>query len=235
MKKNKAFTLAEVLITLAIIGVIAAMTIPSLMTSTRGKEFEVAANKAMSTLSNGMQMRYSMEGQTLKDFVGGRSDKYNGFNEYLFGKQSKDLLPGERPIQPAIAYSSVRFSNENTSTGVYILKDGMILHGYGGDNSHAWVWVDTNGQKGPTRSTIDNLPGGYTVSGLSITMPPDGRFTIECSLFKINEALTNPNDPKANANPDIVMFAVDGDNGTVYPMGQRTRNILATGNATIPQ
>lgn len=32
LKKNVAFTLAEVLITLAIVGIIAAMTIPTLMT-----------------------------------------------------------------------------------------------------------------------------------------------------------------------------------------------------------
>lgn len=235
MEKKLAFTLAEVLVTLAIIGVVAAMTIPTLTTSTRGKEFEVAANKALSTLSSGMEARMAMDNQSLRDFIGDRGDKHNGFNEYVFGRQAKDLLPGETPIPPAISYSSVRFSNSNASTGVYILKDGMILHGYSGSNSHAWVWIDTNGQKGPTRSTIDNLPGGYTVSGFDTNMPPDGTFTIQCSLFNINEASTSPNDNGANAHPDIVIFAVDADDGTVYPMGQRTRNILATGNATIAQ
>ena len=36
--KNRAFTLAEVLITLGIIGVVAAMTIPTLITYTQKKE-----------------------------------------------------------------------------------------------------------------------------------------------------------------------------------------------------
>ena len=37
-----AFTLAEVLITLGIIGVVAAMTMPSLMNSTQGAQYKAA-------------------------------------------------------------------------------------------------------------------------------------------------------------------------------------------------
>lgn len=40
LKKNVAFTLAEVLITLAIVGIIAAMTIPTLMTHLTHKKLE---------------------------------------------------------------------------------------------------------------------------------------------------------------------------------------------------
>ena len=47
-KKRKAFTLAEVLITLGIIGVVAAMTIPTLMNSTDDQQNKVAYKKAMS-------------------------------------------------------------------------------------------------------------------------------------------------------------------------------------------
>ena len=40
--KKRAFTLAEVLITLGIIGVVAAMTIPTLISNYQKKQFEVA-------------------------------------------------------------------------------------------------------------------------------------------------------------------------------------------------
>lgn len=45
-----AFTLAEVLITLGIIGVVAAMTLPSLVNRTRQKELETAFQKQYSVL-----------------------------------------------------------------------------------------------------------------------------------------------------------------------------------------
>lgn len=49
--KLKAFTLAEVLITLAVIGIVASMTIPALMNSTDNKQLEVAWKKAYVSLA----------------------------------------------------------------------------------------------------------------------------------------------------------------------------------------
>ena len=48
--KKCAFTLAEVLITLGIIGVVAAMTLPTLINMTNKKELEVALKKTYSEL-----------------------------------------------------------------------------------------------------------------------------------------------------------------------------------------
>lgn len=51
--QNKfAFTLAEVLITLGIIGVVAAMTIPTLIARVQNKELETAFKKNYSMLQN---------------------------------------------------------------------------------------------------------------------------------------------------------------------------------------
>lgn len=50
LKENNAFTLAEVLITLGIIGLVAAMTIPSLIANTQ-KDEAVSKLKAYSTIS----------------------------------------------------------------------------------------------------------------------------------------------------------------------------------------
>ena len=46
--KNRAFTLAEVLITLGIIGVVAAMTIPSLMENVRNRDLQAQLKKTYS-------------------------------------------------------------------------------------------------------------------------------------------------------------------------------------------
>lgn len=55
LKTSKAFTLAEVLVTLAIIGVVAAMTIPSLISNTQGKQYKVAVKKNFSVINQAIK------------------------------------------------------------------------------------------------------------------------------------------------------------------------------------
>ena len=53
---KKAFTLAEVLITLGIIGVVAAMTIPVLLVNTTSQKYRSKLKKTISTLSQAARM-----------------------------------------------------------------------------------------------------------------------------------------------------------------------------------
>ncbi|MBE7705637.1 MAG: type II secretion system protein [Cyanobacteria bacterium SIG30] len=57
----KAFTLAEVLITLAIIGVVAALTIPSVILNTNQTEYKSSLKKAVSVLNQSLSMRLATE------------------------------------------------------------------------------------------------------------------------------------------------------------------------------
>jgi len=61
MKKN-GFTLAEVLITLAIIGVVATMTLPALMTNTQEQQAKTGLKKGINTFTEAAQMNQSLEG-----------------------------------------------------------------------------------------------------------------------------------------------------------------------------
>ncbi len=65
MTKRFGFTLAEVLITLGIIGVVAAMTIPTLISNTNGAQFKTAYKKALSTLNQAILMNIAMEDTVL--------------------------------------------------------------------------------------------------------------------------------------------------------------------------
>lgn len=58
---KSGFTLAEVLTTLMVIGVVAAMTIPTLLNSTDEQQSKVAFKKAMSVLSQGIQLLQAKE------------------------------------------------------------------------------------------------------------------------------------------------------------------------------
>ena len=61
MKKN-GFTLAEVLITLAIIGVVATLTLPALMTNTQEQQSRTALKKGINTLTEAAQMNQAIDG-----------------------------------------------------------------------------------------------------------------------------------------------------------------------------
>ena len=52
---KKGFTLAEVLITLAIIGIVAALTIPSVISNYQQQEFKTGLKKAVSVLNEAIQ------------------------------------------------------------------------------------------------------------------------------------------------------------------------------------
>ena len=70
MKKMNAFTLAEVLITLGIIGVVAAMTMPTLMSSTQGAQYKAAYKKALSALSQAVTLNVALDEWNFADATG---------------------------------------------------------------------------------------------------------------------------------------------------------------------
>lgn len=61
-QKTVAFTLAEVLITLGIIGIVAAMTLPAVINDTKNKELEVGFKKGYSIISQAVMRMQSEEG-----------------------------------------------------------------------------------------------------------------------------------------------------------------------------
>lgn len=67
MTRKNAFTLAEVLITLGIIGVVAAMTMPTLMNSTQGAQYKTAYKKALSAISQAIVLNVALDDYNLAD------------------------------------------------------------------------------------------------------------------------------------------------------------------------
>ena len=69
MRKISGFTLAEVLITLGIIGVVAAMTMPTLMNSTQGAQYKAAYKKALSALSQAVTLNMALDEWNFADLA----------------------------------------------------------------------------------------------------------------------------------------------------------------------
>ena len=86
LKGFKGFTLAEVLITLVIIGVIASMTIPTLMNNTNKQEYVSRLKKAYSALSQATNKIIADEGNPNPSIGGWAVDTeavYNMYKKYL--------------------------------------------------------------------------------------------------------------------------------------------------------
>ncbi len=67
--KAKAFTLAEVLITLAIIGVVAALTIPAIITNYQKKMYVTQLKKTYTSINNGFRTYMANEGVTKLEYT----------------------------------------------------------------------------------------------------------------------------------------------------------------------
>ena len=74
MTKFKGFTLAEVLITLGIIGVVAAMTMPTLINSTQGAQYKTAFKKSLTVLSQAVVMNIALNDYDLSQIVAGANN-----------------------------------------------------------------------------------------------------------------------------------------------------------------
>lgn len=119
--KNRAFTLAEVLITLAIIGVVAAITIPTLMSynrksvvETRLKAFYSDFNQAikLSEIDNGNKEGWDDLGTTTSDVL-------NWYNKYLASYLKTVDIDSATDSSHLILYfsngSALRFNNNGWS------------------------------------------------------------------------------------------------------------------------
>ena len=67
--KKKAFTLAEVLITLGIIGVVAAMTLPTVITNVQKKVVENQLKVFNTTINNAFKMSHVEHGGNFQDWI----------------------------------------------------------------------------------------------------------------------------------------------------------------------
>lgn len=168
--RQVAFTLAEVLITLGIIGVVAAMTIPTLMNKTQDAEYVTAMKKAYSVLSQATQ-RVTLENGDYTNWTvtdGSEDDINNLFNMYKpylsIIKDCGNSDDGCWVTTKTLDNGSALYSNSygfGLAIHIFTLKDGMNvsmdvwggnIYEYFGVNSDTSVivfFVDVNGNKKP--------------------------------------------------------------------------------------
>jgi len=120
LKIKTAFTLAEVLIVLAVIGVIAVLTIPTLLQSTNEQELKTAFKKQYSVLSQATARLVADSGGTLK----GDAKYIDRYAKYL--NATKICQPEEAFGNCWHKLGEFKFLNGISVTG-YSEESGMIL------------------------------------------------------------------------------------------------------------
>ena len=167
VSKKKGFTLAEVLITLGIIGVVAAMTMPTLMSNYRKKQTVTQLQKAYSEINQAVRMAESVHG-TLDSWDLTPLDDQERLSNYF---AENYLLPNIKTLKRCAPSSEECWvDNVDNNTVMDALVNGNIgfnsfvtpsgyavyywLHRRG---NGAWFVIDTNGNKAPNMDGIDRF------------------------------------------------------------------------------
>jgi len=163
IKTKAGFTLAEVLITLLIIGVISSIVIPSLISNTQDAEYKATLKKVYSDLSQATKMVMMDNGGTIKGLCSDNGDdclrdKYLSYLSYV--KKCNEGTSG------CFDFNGFKFLSGTLSTwgadSTAILNNGVLLDFYYPANSSTctgtWgstlqhcgvIFLDVNGSKKP--------------------------------------------------------------------------------------
>ena len=159
MKRKQGFTLAEVLITLTIIGVISALTLPAIQSNTAASRNRATLKNTMAILSQAAQNNMATEGWNFAHITetcnGNDGKDHNSMDNYSFCGLMNSNLTGEtylgylnsgRPVNGSYRTPGTPCSSGNLIN--YQLANGAII------GFHANVWL------GGTCSEANRTSGG---------------------------------------------------------------------------
>ena len=192
MTKRLGFTLAEVLITLGIIGVVAAMTMPTLMNSTQGAQYKTAYKKALSAISQAVTLNVALDEWSFADATGSTpytitellSNRMHVNGEPYVGATVKNKdKKGE--YEASVGHGggmgvseAVKIASDNTTL---FFQDGIMFtfptassgctHADGATAKTCYGFIDVNGPSAPNR--VIQCDDGTSDSDCVIKNPTD--------------------------------------------------------------
>lgn len=213
--KKSGFTLAEVLITLAIVGVVAAITIPTIIKNYQKMVWTMQLKKSYATLNQGFQRMLADEGVSLLSqtqvfqSIGGTEREDTVFHTKYYSCNSSDDINSDNcknfydklnkyfKISDVKRYSNsdryrYKYLNHPDTTGIPYLTGNIITF--------------TDGTKIiASFSQTDTIGGSFITSIMKGSV---GSLTIDLNGIK------GPN----QYGRDLFKFSI-GDNGFIYPTG----------------
>lgn len=175
--KYRGFTLAEVLITLGIIGVVAALTISTLISNYVDKSYKVAYKKAFSDVNQAFQMLSSQgslqriefmvdeAGNPRPGYSGAYGENFKSLAEYF--KSTKTCFDGAQGDncwkckggeQGDITNQDGNWVGTIECRGEYSFVDAQGRNWKMYSNNESIFLVDTNGIAGPNKLGKDRFP-----------------------------------------------------------------------------
>lgn len=203
LNKQYGFTLAEILITLGIIGIIASITIPALINLINEANYKSLYRKAYATISQALLS--AQNDSTLVPFSGtnggiGLQDNFLAMKSCF--NISKECTTSN--LYDCWNTSGESFRSEETGVFSFVDNSGMAWRTRNTDKdlSTPIILVDTNGGKNPNKYGQDRFPfcfsntgnsyaGGYIINGIpSKIIPLDNQ--LDNSLLECPSYATHP-------------------------------------------
>ena len=214
---KRAFTLSEILIALAIIGVIVAITLPTLLANIQNRTIGPALSKANNMLSEANTALLSTKGSSSLGVTTGYSSseyvksliKYAQLVPY-----PNDMLPEYKAYTGSLATNAV-----TSSSSAAIAKDG-VLYIFTPVDETTGVFASKDGVITGIATSIEDIMGGNNVSD-------------EYSKGGVSDetfyAYVDVNGVKApnRLGKDLFLFVV-ADDGAVIPYGGKAYNLYRT-------
>ena len=211
-----AFTLAEVLITLMIIGIVAALTIPSVISNYQQQEFKTGLKKAVSVLNEAIQTNIAQDGET----------PYENGNLYTYLQRHMNVIKTRRlercynkttgNVVPAVPKGGDSYDCDAEGylqNNTFYTLDGMRFEVPYLPNltSHLYLHESgtslVSGKRYDSNYTCSCSPWGCDAGrrcGNSEYEP--GRINFHCGSYGLSENKNNTLNP-----PCVIMVDVNGD------------------------
>ena len=156
MKRIKrGFTLAEVLITLAIIGVVAALSIPSVISNSQQQEFKTGLRKAVSVLNSAITMNMAIEGESPYE----NADLYNYLQRHMNVMQTGRLKFYSSYVRPG----GIRVSQGGNFA--FYTTDGMRFEFEDDGAGYTHLKLHESDESACIASTYTELTGIHSCGG----------------------------------------------------------------------
>ena len=171
---SKAFTLAEVLITLVIVGIISAITIPTIVANYQKEALKTGFTKAYSDLNSFAKKFYAEKGISFSEYAAEHTygENYNMMQNYI-KKEYNSYLYQYNNIFYKTLNGKYNLTQMCDDRGVYAGSGGRY---YGLNNppnvgeNGPMVCVDTNGNKKPNKFGHDYFVFIFTLDNRAIPM-----------------------------------------------------------------
>ena len=227
-----AFTLAEVLITLGIIGVVAAMTLPSLVANYQKKQVVTQLKREYTVISNALQSARAEHGDP-EDWELGEDNDIQAASDfadtYLLPylqviKKCGTSTSGECDYKSSLLNSLTLFNYLKYTR--FILNDGAIVlvSTSTGVNTTfpklIYVTIDINGYKRPNKSGKDVFIFAVALETTNDMYKPTGRLNANGQSQTREKILTDKNGCSKNSNGAYCSALIIKDNWEItkdYP------------------